>query len=39
MPGGDLAIEIAEDFGVRMTGPVVRVAEGEIFPECLRDVE
>ncbi len=28
MPGGRLAIEIGEDFGVRMTGPVAKVFEG-----------
>ena len=33
MPGGRLAIEIGENFDVLMTGPVTRVAEGEIAPE------
>jgi diaminopimelate epimerase len=33
MPGGQLSIEIAPDFSIRMTGPVVRVAEGTIDPE------
>ncbi len=33
MPGGTLAIEIGKDFDVRMTGPVTKVAQGEIFPE------
>ncbi|MBI2924915.1 MAG: diaminopimelate epimerase [Verrucomicrobia bacterium] len=28
MPGGVLAIEIAEDFSILMTGPVTKVAEG-----------
>lgn len=39
MPGGELTIEVAEDFRVRMTGPVVRVAEGELAPECLQGAE
>ena len=30
MPGGELAIEIADDFSVLMTGGVTRVADGEI---------
>jgi diaminopimelate epimerase len=33
MPGGQLSIKIAPDFSIRMTGPVVRVAEGTIDPE------
>lgn len=33
MPGGVLSIEIAEDFAIRMTGPVTKVAEGNISPE------
>ena len=33
MPGGKLAIEIREGFDILMTGPVTKVAEGEIFPE------
>ena len=28
MPGGELDIRIAEDFSVRMTGPVTKIAEG-----------
>jgi diaminopimelate epimerase len=35
MPGGTLAIEIAPDFAVRMSGPVVRIGEGELFSEGL----
>ena len=27
MPGGTLAIRVADDFAVRMTGPVTRVGE------------
>jgi diaminopimelate epimerase len=33
MPGGTLSINISEDFFIRMTGPVTRVADGEIDPE------
>lgn len=33
MPGGTLGIEIADDFAIRMTGPVTKVAEGEIADE------
>lgn len=35
MPGGTLGIEIADDFAIRMTGPVTKVAEGVIAPEML----
>lgn len=33
MPGGKLAIAIAPDFSIRMTGGVTRVAEGNLHPE------
>jgi diaminopimelate epimerase len=33
MPGGDLRIEIGEDYAVRMTGPVTAVAAGTLHPE------
>jgi diaminopimelate epimerase len=33
MPGGVLKIEIADDFAIRMTGPVTKVSEGVIHPE------
>ena len=33
MPGGTLGIEIADDFAIRMTGPVTKVSEGVIAPE------
>jgi diaminopimelate epimerase len=33
MPGGTLRIEIAEDFSIRMTGPVTKVAEGTVAAE------
>lgn len=33
MPGGELQIEIGDKFAVRMTGPVVQVAEGRISRE------
>jgi diaminopimelate epimerase len=35
MPGGALLVEVADDYSVRMTGPVTRVAEGEVSAECL----
>jgi diaminopimelate epimerase len=35
MPGGELAIGIGPDRTVRMTGPVVRVAEGTVADEAL----
>lgn len=33
MPGGRMGIEIAPDFAIRMTGPVIRVAEGRLEAE------
>jgi diaminopimelate epimerase len=33
MPGGQIAIQIADDYAVKMTGTVTRVAEGVIYPE------
>ena len=33
MPGGTIQIEIGDDFSIQMTGPVSKVAEGEIHPE------
>jgi diaminopimelate epimerase len=35
MPGGTLSIEMADDFAIRMTGPVTKVAEGIIVAEML----
>ena len=35
MPGGTLDIEIGDDFSIRMTGPVTKVAEGVIANEIL----
>lgn len=32
--GGDIAIEIASDFSVTMTGPVTKICTGTIFPEA-----
>ena len=34
MPGGSLRIELDDAFRVRMTGPVTRIAEGVVDPEC-----
>jgi diaminopimelate epimerase len=39
MPGGDLAIDVAPNYEVRMTGPVVKVAEGRFSEEVLAGVE
>ena len=33
MPGGQIGIEIAPDFAIRMSGPTTRVAAGELHPE------
>ncbi len=33
MPGGQIGIEIAPDFAIKMTGPVTRVADGTLHPE------
>lgn len=30
MPGGRIRIEIGDDFAIRMTGPVVRIGEGQL---------
>ena len=38
MPGGELTIEIGAGFAIRMTGPVTRIAEGEIYREALEDL-
>jgi diaminopimelate epimerase len=35
MPGGTLAIEVDDNFFVRMTGPVEIVAEGKLSNEVL----
>jgi diaminopimelate epimerase len=33
MPGGEIGIEIAPDFAIKMTGPTTRVTEGRLDPE------
>jgi diaminopimelate epimerase len=33
MPGGQLSIEIGPDYSIRLTGPVIKVAEGMMHPE------
>jgi len=33
MPGGQIGIEIGDNFSIKMTGPVTRVAEGTLHPE------
>jgi len=36
MPGGALSVEIDDVSDVRLSGGVVKVADGRIDPECLR---
>ncbi len=36
MPGGTLTIEVADDFGLTMKGPVAEVARGSLSPSFLR---
>ena len=36
MPGGEIEIEVREDFSIRMEGGVAAVARGELSPECFR---
>jgi diaminopimelate epimerase len=36
MPGGTIGIEIGEGYSVTMTGPVTRVADGELHPELFK---
>lgn len=33
MPGGQIGIQIGDEFAIKMTGPVTRVAEGELHAE------
>jgi diaminopimelate epimerase len=33
MPGGNILIEIGDNYDIRMSGPVTRVAEGQMHPE------
>ena len=33
MPGGDLEVEVDDEYRVRNTGQVTRVAEGELYEE------
>jgi diaminopimelate epimerase len=37
MPGGRLAIEVADDFSILMTGPVTRVGEGVLHREMFAE--
>jgi len=38
MPGGSLSISIREDLSVRMSGPVTRISNGDLFSEALQDL-
>ena len=33
MPGGQIGIQIGDNFSIKMTGPVTRVAEGTLHAE------
>lgn len=35
MPGGEIRIEIGDDYRIKMTGPVTRVADGKLHAELL----
>ena len=35
MPGGEIEVEVREDFSLRMEGAVTAVARGSLSPECL----
>ena len=39
MPGGSIYVAIAEDFNIRMEGPVTRIAEEVLAPEMFGGVE
>jgi len=39
MPGGQLQIELDDDFNIRMTGPVRQIGEGSLNPELIEDLE
>ena len=38
MPGGEIHIEISNDFEISMTGSVTKVAEGVIDPDMFDDL-
>lgn len=38
MPGGELIIEIQEDWNIRMTGPVRQICEGTLSEEIIEDL-
>jgi len=38
MPGGKIGIQIGDNFAIRMSGPVTRVAEGTLHPELFTTV-
>ncbi|MGE5389536.1 MAG: diaminopimelate epimerase [Deltaproteobacteria bacterium] len=39
MPGGQLQIEVDDDYNIRMTGPVRQIAEGVLSAELIEDLE
>jgi diaminopimelate epimerase len=36
MPGGQLSIDISDNYAIRMAGPVTRICDGVIYAECLQ---
>lgn len=38
MPGGELKLEVAEDWNITMTGPIRQVCEGVLNPEMIEDL-
>jgi diaminopimelate epimerase len=39
MPGGRITINIDHNYGITMTGPVTRVADGTMAAEMLEDMQ
>ena len=39
MPGGDISINILDGYNMRMTGAVVKIAEGELSPQLFEHVD
>lgn len=39
MPGGNIEIEIGDDYAIRMTGPVTRIGDGELQAEMLEGAQ
>jgi diaminopimelate epimerase len=39
MPGGNIEIELGDDYAIRMTGPVTRIGDGELHGEMLEGAQ